>query len=177
MHALPLQVYLPGILVLVVLGVCVHQTVEIVKPYEKRALWVLGEYKTVLGPGLNLVPPFISITESIDMQSQTIDVPRQEAITKDYQPVTAVAEVSISVFDAERAIREVDDYKRAVRNVSMTTVRAQIGDMEYDDVVTGERMIAHRCKGELDAPLREWGIDIESVTITDMSSPRGDTEL
>ncbi|WP_330631150.1 SPFH domain-containing protein [Halocatena halophila] len=170
MHALPLQIGLPGsILVLVVLSFCVYQTVEIVKPHERRALWVLGEYKKILEPGLNYVPPFISITESIDMQPQTIDVPRQEAITWDDRPVTAVAEVTITVFDAERAIREVEDHKQAVKYLSMTTRRAVIGDMERDDVLYGERIIAHRIQTELEAPLREWGIDIESVTVTDVS--------
>ncbi|MFB6301127.1 MAG: SPFH domain-containing protein, partial [Halobacteriales archaeon] len=69
--------------------VTVNAMVEIVNAYEKRALTVLGEYRKLLEPGINFVPPFVSRTYTFDMRTQTIDVPRQEAITRDNSPVTA----------------------------------------------------------------------------------------
>ncbi|MDY6819819.1 MAG: paraslipin, partial [Halobacteriales archaeon] len=110
--------------------VTVNSMVEIVNAYEKRALTVLGEYRKLLEPGINFVPPFVSRTYTFDMRTQTIDVPRQEAITRDNSPVTADAVVYIRVMNAKKAFLEVDDYKRAVSNLAQTTLRAVLGDME-----------------------------------------------
>jgi len=71
---------------------------------------VFGEYRK-LEPGINLIPPFVSRTYAFDMRTQTLDVPRQEAITRDNSPVTADAVVYIKVMDAKKAFLEVDDYK------------------------------------------------------------------
>ena len=122
-----------ALLILVIAVVAVYQAVEIVNAYEKRALTVFGEYRKLLEPGINFVPPFVSRTYTFDMRTQTLDVPRQEAITRDNSPVTADAVVYIKVMDAKKAFLEVDDYKKAVSNLSQTTLRAVLGDMELDD--------------------------------------------
>ncbi|PSQ26977.1 phosphoesterase, partial [Halobacteriales archaeon QS_8_65_32] len=88
MDALPLSVFL-GVLALSVAAVTVNSAVEIVDAYEKRALTVFGEYRKLLDPGIHFVPPFVSRTYPFDLRTQTIDVPRQEAITRDNSPVTA----------------------------------------------------------------------------------------
>ncbi|MFB6200921.1 MAG: SPFH domain-containing protein, partial [Halorhabdus sp.] len=75
--------------------VTVWQMVVITDAYEKKALTVLGEYRKLLEPGINFVPPFVSRTYTFDMRTQTLDVPRQEAITRDNSPVTADAVVYI----------------------------------------------------------------------------------
>jgi len=75
-----------GLLLLLLLAVVVYQTVRIVDAYEKKALTVFGEYRGLLEPGINIVPPFVSRTYRFDMRTQTIDVPRQEAITRDNSP-------------------------------------------------------------------------------------------
>ncbi|MCU4719479.1 SPFH domain-containing protein, partial [Halapricum hydrolyticum] len=81
--ALPLL----GLVVLAVAVAVVWQMVVIVQAYEKKALTVLGEYRKLLEPGINFVPPFVSKTYAFDMRTQTLDVPRQEAITRDNSPV------------------------------------------------------------------------------------------
>ena len=96
----PLQVgaLLPAIVVLLLLLVAVatvYSSIEIVNAYEKRALTVLGDYRKLLEPGISFVPPFVSNTYPFDMRTQTLDVPRQEAITRDNSPVTADAVVYI----------------------------------------------------------------------------------
>ena len=110
-----------ALLLLVVAAVAVYQAVEIVNAYEKRALTVFGEYRRLLEPGINFIQPFVARTYTFDMRTQTLDVPRQEAITRDNSPVTADAVVYIKVMDAKKAYLEVEDYKRAVSNL------AQIG--------------------------------------------------
>ncbi|AGB39318.1 SPFH domain-containing protein [Natronococcus occultus] len=158
-----------GVLVLVVVAITVWQMVEIVDAYNRGALTIFGEYRKLLQPGLNIVPPFVSRVYTFDMRTQTIDVPTQEAITRDNSPVTADAVVYIRVMDAKRAFLEVDDYKMAVSNLAQTTLRAVLGDMELDDTLSRREMINERIRQELDEPTDEWGIRVESVEVREVT--------
>jgi regulator of protease activity HflC (stomatin/prohibitin superfamily) len=161
-----------GIVALALAAATVYSTVEIVDAYEKEALTVFGEYRKLLEPGLNVIPPFISRTYPFDMRTQTIDVPEQEAITRDNSPVTADAVVYIRVMDAKRAFLEVDDYKRAVSNLAQTTLRAVMGDMELDETLSEREKINRRINEELDEPTDEWGIRVESVEVRTVKPSR-----
>ena len=158
-----------GILALLLAIVTVYQMVEIVDAYEKEALTVFGEYRKLLEPGISFVPPFVSRTYPFDMRTQTLDVPRQEAITRDNSPVTADAVVYIKVMDAKKAFLEVDDYKKAVSNLAQTTLRAVIGDMELDDTLNKRQEINGRIRRELDEPTDEWGVRVESVEVREVN--------
>jgi regulator of protease activity HflC (stomatin/prohibitin superfamily) len=157
------------IVLLLIAVVTVYQMVEIVNAYEKRALTVFGEYRKLLEPGISFVPPFVSRTYAFDMRTQTLDVPRQEAITRDNSPVTADAVVYIKVMDAKKAFLEVDDYKRAVSNLAQTTLRAVLGDMELDDTLNKRQEINAKIRRELDEPTDEWGIRVESVEVREVN--------
>jgi regulator of protease activity HflC (stomatin/prohibitin superfamily) len=149
--------------------VAVWQAVEIVNAYEKRALTIFGRYSRLLEPGISFIPPFVSRTYVFDMRTQTMDVPQQEAITRDNSPVTADAVVYLRVMDAKKAFLEVDDYKLAVSNLAQTTLRAVLGDMELDDTLSKRSMINSRIREELDEPTDEWGIRVESVEVREVN--------
>ncbi len=158
-----------GLLFLLLVIVTLWQSFEIVDAYEKEALTVFGEFRKLLEPGINLVPPFVSRTYAFDMRTQTLDVPRQEAITRDNSPVTADAVVYIKVMDAKKAFLEVDDYKNAVSNLAQTTLRAVLGDMELDDTLNKRQEINAKIRKELDEPTDEWGIRVESVEVREVN--------
>jgi regulator of protease activity HflC (stomatin/prohibitin superfamily) len=158
-----------GVLFLLVAAAAVFSAVEIVRAYEKRALTVFGEYRGLLEPGLNVVPPFVSKTYAFDLRTQTIDVPPQEAITEDNSPVTADAVVYIRVMDAKKAFLEVDDYHVAVSNLAQTTLRAVLGDMELDETLSRRDQINDRIRVELDEPTDRWGIRVESVEVREVT--------
>jgi regulator of protease activity HflC (stomatin/prohibitin superfamily) len=161
-----------GLLVLAIAIVAVNSAVVIVQAYEKRALVILGSYRRLLEPGINFVPPFVSRTYQFDMRTETMDVPTQEAITRDNSPVTADAVVYIRVMDAKRAFLEVEDYRRAVSNLAQTTLRAVLGDMELDETLSKRSEINARIREELDEPTDQWGIRVESVEVREvMPSP------
>ena len=162
-----------GLVALALAVVAVSSAVEIVEAYEKEALTVFGEYRRLLEPGIHLVPPFVSRTYPFDMRTQTIDVPQQEAITRDNSPVTADAVVYIRVMDAKRAFLEVEEYERAVSNLAQTTLRAVLGDMELDDTLSRRAMINARIREELDEPTDEWGIRVESVEVREVNPAAG----
>jgi len=173
MDPLPLQfgfgLLSVGLLFLMLVVITLWQSFAIVDAYEKEALTVFGEYRKLLEPGINLIPPFISRTYPFDMRTQTLDVPRQEAITRDNSPVTADAVVYIKVMDAKKAFLEVDDYKNAVSNLAQTTLRAVLGDMELDDTLNKRQEINAKIRRELDEPTDEWGIRVESVEVREVN--------
>mgnify|MGYP000662718576 FL=1 len=158
-----------GLLFLLLVVITLWQSFEIVDAYEKKTLTVFGEYRKLLEPGINLIPPFVSRTYAFDMRTQTLDVPRQEAITRDNSPVTADAVVYIKVMDAKKAFLEVDDYKKAVSNLAQTTLRAVLGDMELDDTLNKRQEINAKIRKELDEPTDEWGIRVESVEVREVN--------
>ena len=162
-------VYGVAALAVLVAAVTVVSAVEIVDAYDKEALTVFGEFRKLLEPGVHLIPPFVSRTYAFDMRTQTIDVPSQEAITRDNSPVTADAVVYIKVMDAKKAFLEVDDYKNAVSNLAQTTLRAVLGDMELDDTLSRRDQINDRINEELDEPTDEWGIRVEAVEVREVS--------
>ena len=169
LQATPGGLTIVALLFLALVIITVWQSVEIVDATEKRALTVFGEYRKLLEPGINFVPPFVSATHRFDMRTQTLDVPRQEAITRDNSPVTADAVVYIKVMDAKKAYLEVEDYKRAVSNLAQTTLRAVLGDMELDDTLNKRQEINAKIRRELDEPTDEWGIRVESVEVREVN--------
>jgi len=162
-------VVIVGLLALGLVIVTVNSMVEIVDAYEMEAYTVFGEYRGLLDPGIHFIPPFVNRVYPFDMRTQTLDVPRQEAITRDNSPVTADAVVYIRVMDAKRAFLEVDDYKLAVSNLAQTTLRAVLGDMELDDTLSKRSEINARIRTELDEPTDEWGIRVESVEVREVN--------
>ncbi|MDS0297275.1 SPFH/Band 7/PHB domain protein [Halogeometricum sp. S1BR25-6] len=166
-------VILLGVLALVLVVATVLSAVEIVNAYERTALTVFGEYRKLLEPGLNLVPPFVSKTYPFDMRTQTLNVPSQEAITEDNSPVTADAFVYIRVKDAKKAFLEVDDYRNAVSYLSQTSLRAVIGDMELDETLSRRDEINRRIYAQLNEPTNEWGVEVESVEVSEVRPSPG----
>ncbi|MHB9288452.1 SPFH domain-containing protein [Halobacteriales archaeon Cl-PHB] len=158
-----------AVILLLVAIVTAWKSIVIVDAYDKEAYTRFGQYKGLLEPGLNFVLPYVTKTYRFDMRTQTLDVPRQEAITRDNSPVTADAVVYIKVMNAEKAFLEVDNYKKAVSNLAQTTLRAVLGDMELDDTLNKRQQINAKIRTELDEPTDEWGIRVESVEVREVN--------
>ncbi|WP_313692580.1 SPFH domain-containing protein [Halorarum halobium] len=157
-----------GFLLAALVLATVISTVEIVQAYEHRALTVFGSYRGLLDPGLHLVPPFVSRTHRFDLRTVAIDVPRQEAITRDNSPVTADAVVYVRVVDAKRAFLQVDDYRNATALLAQTTLRAVLGDMELDETLSRRSEINARIREGLQGPTDDWGVEVEMVEVREV---------
>jgi regulator of protease activity HflC (stomatin/prohibitin superfamily) len=158
-----------AIVLFLIAVVTAYQSIVIVRAYEKRAYTRFGKFQGLLNPGPNFVLPFVTKTYTFDMRTQTLDVPKQEAITRDNSPVIADAVVYIKVMDAQKAFLEVDNYKKAVSNLAQTTLRAVLGDMELDDTLNKRQEINAKIRTELDEPTDEWGIRVESVEVREVN--------
>ncbi len=142
--------------------------VRIIQPYE-QGLWImLGNFKKRLNPGFNFVYPLVSTVIKLDLRTQTLDVPRQEVITKDNSPTNVDAIIYIKVVDPTKAAFEVQNYKTATIYLAQTTLRSLIGDMELDEILYNRERINTHLRDILDEATDKWGVKVEAVEIREV---------
>ncbi|MGM0381285.1 MAG: SPFH domain-containing protein [bacterium] len=156
--------------------IALFSSFTIVRPYQKKTLTVFGDFWGVLEPGINFVPPFVSSLFTYDMREQTIDVPKQGVITEDNAPVQADGVIYIKIQDVKKAFLEVDNYLRAVQNLSQTTLRAVMGNMELDETLNRRDVINTKIQEELAEPTDEWGIRVKRVEIRNIEPSKDVTQ-
>lgn len=157
-----------ALLVLFTIIILFMTAVKIVQPYEQGLVIVLGNFKRVLNPGFNLVPPLISQVVKLDLRTQVLDVPRQEVITKDNSPTNVDAIIYIKVIDPAKAYFEVTNYRMATVALAQTTLRSILGDMELDEVLYNRERINLRLRDVLDTATDAWGVRVEAVEIREV---------
>jgi regulator of protease activity HflC (stomatin/prohibitin superfamily) len=118
------------ILILIFALAFLARAIVIIKPYEEGIYIFMGTFKRVLKPGLNFVSPVFREIIIVDERVQTLDVPRQEVITKDNSPTNVDAVIYIKVVDPKKAVFQVQNYKVATVLLAQTYLRAVIGDMD-----------------------------------------------
>ncbi|MCL2549442.1 MAG: slipin family protein [Methanimicrococcus sp.] len=144
---------------------------HVIKEYERVVVFRLGRLSGVKGPGMIFTVPAIDRTVKIDMRIVTIDVPRQEIITKDNVTITVDAFVYYKVMDPEKAITAVENYRYATSMLAQTTLRDVLGQMELDEVLTQREKVNEDLQRLLDRDTDPWGIRVTAVTIRDVSLP------
>ena len=135
--------------------------------YQRAVIMRFGKVKRVGGPGWCIVIPFIEKPTIVDLRTQTIDVPKQEIITKSKIELGIDAVIYLSVGkDKESVIKsiiEVEDYRTAVRLYVISALRDVLGSMSLDDVISNIETINQKLKEGLKKTTRDWGIVIENV--------------
>ena len=158
-----------GLVLAVILIVMVAAaSVVIIQPYEEGIYIVLGRYKRIMKPGWNFRIPFISKVIIVDERVQTLDVPKQEVITKDNSPTNVDAVIYIKVVDPKKAVFEVENYKTATIYLAQTNLRSVIGDMELDEILSNRHVINEKLRNDLDKATDPWGVRVESVEIKEV---------
>jgi regulator of protease activity HflC (stomatin/prohibitin superfamily) len=140
--------------------------VRIVTEYERGVLYRLGRMSAILQPGLNLVFPLgIDLVRKLDMRTFTIDVPKQEVITKDNVPVFVDAVVYFNIFDAALAANKVADYALSTSLLSQTVLRSVLGQQELDEMLQKRAELGVKLRELLDEATDPWGIKVTAVEI------------
>ena len=155
-----------GIIVFVVL-ISIRQINE----YERGILFTFGRYTKVLTPGWKIVLPIIQSYSKVDIRTKAVDVPEQETITKDNVSVKINAVIYYKVFDAGKAICEVNDYYYAVSQLAQTTMRNVVGTVTLDELLSDREKISDGICKVIDAATDPWGIKVENVELKDVSLP------
>ena len=161
-------VYVLLFLIIVIAIISVVSGVKIVQPYEQAVYMRLGKYIRILNQGMNFVCPLINQVVKLDLRTQVLDVPRQEVITKDNSPVNVDAIIYIKVTDPKNAFFEVTDYRTATVYLAQTSLRAIIGEMELDEILSSREKINIQLRDVLDEATDKWGVKIEAVEIREV---------
>jgi regulator of protease activity HflC (stomatin/prohibitin superfamily) len=157
--------------VVVLLVVVLPQMLRILREYERGVIFRLGKLLRAKGPGLVILIPFIDRMVKVDMRIFTINVPKQEVITRDNVTVNVDAITYFRVVDAEAAIVKVERYLEATSLFAQTTLRSVLGQVELDELLAERDKINLKIQDILDRQTDPWGIKVTSVEIKDVVLP------
>ena len=139
--------------------------------YERGVKFTLGRYTKIMEPGWRIVIPVFQSYKKVDIRTKVVDVPDQEAITKDNVSVKINAVVYYKLFDASRAIIEVENYFYAVSQLAQTTMRNIVGTVTLDQLLSERESISANIQLIVDKATDEWGVKVENVELKDISLP------
>ncbi|NOX64106.1 MAG: slipin family protein [Chloroflexi bacterium] len=145
--------------------------IKVVQEYERGVVFRLGRFVGVRGPGLIILVPFIERMRKVDLRVVTLDVPTQEAITRDNVTVQVNAVVYFHVLDPDKAVINVEDYRRATAQIAQTTLRSVIGQHELDDILARRERINMELQRVIDDATEPWGIKVTVVEVKDVGLP------
>lgn len=145
--------------------------IKIVYQYEAGVVFRLGRLEKTRGPGVRFIIPFIDRMRKIDTRVITMDVPSQEAITRDNVTLKVNAVVYFRVMHPEAAVVEVFDYRLATYQIAQTTLRSVLGQSELDDLLANREKINQQLQKIIDEQTEPWGIKVSVVEVKDVELP------
>ena len=145
---------------------------RIIREWEIGLLFRFGKYTKKLNPGINFIIPWIDNVIIVDTRVQTVDIPKQETITKDNISIMVNGVIYFKVENVEKAIMKIQQYRYAVSQYSQTALRDVVGEAELDYLLTNREDIADRIQAIVDKETAPWGIDITSIKIQDIELPQ-----
>lgn len=158
----------PLIFILVFLAVIF---IKQVNQYERGVVFTLGKFSGIRNPGWTVIIPVFQSIKKVDIRTKAVDVPDQEAITKDNIPVRINAVVYYKIQDAGKAILEVENFFYAVSQIAQTTMRNAVGEITLDELLQKRESVASKIQTRVDNLTDAWGIDVESVELKDVVIP------
>src|SRR3990170_2642451 len=162
---------LETIIVAVLIIIILAMSIKVVREYERVVICRMGRLLGVKGPGMFFIIPIVDSTVKADLRVITIDVPRQNIITKDNVTVDVDAVLYYRVLDPINAVTKVENYMLATSMLAQTTLRDILGQIELDDLLSKREELNKKLQEVLDAATDPWGIKITAVTIRDVSLP------
>ncbi len=130
----------------------------------------LGKYHKTLGPGLNIIVPYIdTVAYKVTSKDIVLDIPSQEVITKDNAVIVANAVAYINIIQPEKAVYGVENYALAIRTLVQTSLRSIIGEMDLDDALSSRDQIKAKLKTAISDDIADWGITLKTVEIQDIN--------
>ena len=146
-------------------------SIKQINEYERGILFTCGKFSKILNPGWNIVLPIIQSYKKVDIRTKAVDVPEQEAITKDNVSVRINAVIYFKVFDASQSILAVENFYYAVSQLAQTTMRNAVGAVSLDELLSSREKISTEICKIIDEATDPWGIKVENVELKDVSLP------
>ncbi|MFH1317107.1 MAG: slipin family protein [Candidatus Woesearchaeota archaeon] len=156
-----------GIVVLFILS-----GLKVVNEYERGVRFTLGKYTGIMNPGLRIVIPVIQTWQRIDLRVKVVDVPDQDAITKDNVSILVNAVLFYKVSDSSKAVLEVENYSYAVSQLAQTTMRDTVGEVSLDELLVNRDSISQKIRLIIDKATDPWGIKVDAVELKHIELPK-----
>ena len=155
-----------GIIVIIFLA-----SIKQINEYERGIKFKLGKFTKIMNPGWNLVLPIFESYKKVDIRTKAVDVPEQDAITKDNVSIRINAVIYYKIFDASKSILEVENFYYAVSQLAQTTMRNIVGSVTLDELLSERETISTKICEVIDEATDPWGIMVENVELKDVSLP------
>ena len=162
--------YLFWFIVIIVVIILLRSIVQI-DEYERGVKFSKGKFSKIMQPGWNLVLPIFKSYKKIDIRTKVVDVPEQDVITKDNVSVRINAVIYYKIFDASKAILEVENFYYAVSQLAQTTMRNVVGSVSLNELLGEREKISVEICKIIDEATNPWGIKVENVELKDVSLP------
>ncbi len=148
--------------------------INFVRDYQRIARFRFGRFEGMLGPGIVFAIPILHQIRRVETRTEVLDIPRQTNITKDNASIDIdfLVYMRVDINEAQRAVLEVEDYRAAVVGLATTTLRAVVGDIDLDDVLSQRERINESIRVKLDTETSRWGIKVTNVEIREIDPPR-----
>jgi regulator of protease activity HflC (stomatin/prohibitin superfamily) len=157
---------------IVIVVVFILSGLKVINQYERGVVMTLGRFSGLRTPGLNIIVPIFQQMIRVDIRTNTIDIPKQEVITKDNVTVNVDAVVYFKVVDAEKAIFAVTNFIYASSQFAQAALRDVTGNVELDALLGKRDEVSAQIKDIVDKQSEKWGIDVESVKIQNIELPQ-----
>ncbi len=158
--------------VILILLLLFFSAVRVVQQYERGVIFVLGRLTGAKGPGIFLVPPFITRMIKVDLRIVTLTVPPQEVITRDNVTVKVTAVIYFYVVDPSDAVVKVMNFLQATTQIGQTTLRNVLGQSELDELLSQRNKINRELQEIIDEHTERWGVKVTAVEIKDIELPQ-----
>lgn len=159
------------LIIFVIVFVIILRSIRQINEYERGIKFRFGKFNKIMEPGWRLVLPIIDSYKKVDIRTKAVDVPEQEAITKDNVSIRINAVLYYKIFDASKAIIAVENFNYAVSQLAQTTMRNIVGSVTLDELLSQrDKISAEICK-IVDEATDPWGIKVENVELKDVALP------
>ncbi len=159
------------LLLLVLIVFIILTSIRQINEYERGIKFSFGKFSKILNPGWNVVLPVIQSFKKVDIRTKAVDVPEQDAITKDNVSVRINAVIYYKIFDASKAILAVENFYYAVSQLAQTTMRNAVGEVNLDELLSERETISNKICSIIDTATDPWGIKVENVELKDVALP------
>jgi regulator of protease activity HflC (stomatin/prohibitin superfamily) len=166
--------WIPWVVTIFILGsIILPQMIRILREYERGVIFRLGKLLGAKGPGLILLIPIVDRMVKMDLRVVTIDVAKQEVMTRDNVPVTVDAVLYFRVVDPVASVVKVENFMKATSLIAQTTLRSVLGQAELDELLAHREKINQTLQEIIDRQTDPWGIKVSAVEVKDVALPEG----
>lgn len=159
------------LVLIIIIAIILLCSIRQIDEYERGIKFSLGKFTKIMNPGWNIVLPIFQSYKKVDIRTKAVDVPEQDAITKDNVSVRINAVIYYKIFDASKAILAVENYYYATSQLTQTTMRNIVGSVTLDELLAEREKISTKICEVIDEATDPWGIKVENIELKDISLP------